>query len=266
VEKLVDFTTGKVVFDLEKGQITAHSGGEEATYPFDDPRAFDIAAGAWLRAGWDAKYVYTFTWLGRPVVQLPDDLVRMQEVVYRVKPDVIVETGVAHGGSLIFYASLFEAMRTKGRVIGIDIEIRKHNRAAIEAHPLFDRITLVEGSSIDPNVVGQVKSLVKPDERVMVVLDANHSYAHTTGELNAYAELVSPDSYIVVCDGIMKDLEGAPRSAAGWRKDNPTEAAADFVKTHPEYAIEQPSWPFNESTGLKNDVTYWPGAWVRRVR
>jgi cephalosporin hydroxylase len=262
----MELAKGRIVVDLEAAVVSYSVDGTTVTYGMDDPRACELVSSAWLRAGWDAKYVYTFAWLGRPIIQLPDDLVRLQEIVYRVKPDVIVETGIAHGGSLIYYASLFEAMRTKGRVVGVDIEIRPANRAAIEAHELFDRIALIEGSSTDPAIVARVKSSIRPDDRVMIVLDSNHTYAHVEAELKAYSPLVTPGSYIVACDGIMKDLEGAPRSSPGWKKDNPFEAAAAFVADNPDFVVEQPAWPFDESIGLKENVTYWPGAWIKRIR
>src|SRR5439155_18014109 len=131
------------------------------------------------------KYVYAFTWMGRPIIQLPEDIVRIQEVLYRVKPEVIVETGVAHGGSLILYASLCKAMG-HGRVIGVDVEIRPHNRQAIEAHELSPLITLVEGSSVDPTIVACVRDLVREGERAIVILDSNHTKAHVLAELGSY--------------------------------------------------------------------------------
>ena len=146
--------------------------------------------------------------MGRPVIQLPEDMLRIQEVIHVVRPDVIVETGVAHGGSLVFYASLLKAM-DKGRVIGIDVEIRPHNRRAIEAHPLAERIALVEGSSIDPAVVDRVAGMIAPNEAVLVLLDSCHTKAHVAAELEAYGRLVTPGSYIVATDGIMHDLAGA---------------------------------------------------------
>src|SRR5919197_4658487 len=149
-------------------------GGAPRELAFDDPEAFDIVSRAWLRLGWDVKYVYSFTWLGRPIIQLPEDMLRIQEVIYRLKPDVIVETGVAHGGSLVFYASLCKAMG-KGRVIGIDIEIRPHNRLAIEKHELGGYIELFEGSSIDPDVVDRVRRSVSDAQTVIVVLDSDHT-------------------------------------------------------------------------------------------
>lgn len=250
--------------DMDRGEVTLEGMEGSATHPLGTPEAFAILSRVWLRSGWDAKYVYSFSWLGRPIIQLPEDMLRIQEVIYAVKPDVIIETGVAHGGSLIFYASLCKAM-DRGRVIGVDIEIRPHNRRAIEAHELFGYITLVEGSSTDPAVVELVKSLVRPGEKGLVILDSNHSKEHVLAELEAYAEFVSTNSYLVATDGIMKDLAGAPRAGSDWQENNPYAAAREFVKQHPEFVAQQPRWPFNESSGLvDNVVTYWPGAWLRR--
>src|ERR1700730_3168299 len=176
-----------ITIDLEHGEVSVSNGAEETTtYPLTSPQAFAIVSRPWLRAGWDTKYIYSFTWLGRPIIQLPEDLMRLQEAVYQVKPTVIIETGIAHGGSLVFYASLLKAMGG-GRVIGVDVEIRPHNRRAIEAHELFPMITMIEGSSVAPEIVTKVKSLVKPDDRVFIVLDSNHSKDHVLGELRAYA-------------------------------------------------------------------------------
>jgi len=200
--------------------------------------------------------------MGRPIIQLPEDMIRTQEVIYRTKPDVIVEAGVAHGGSLIYYASLCKAMGA-GRVVGVDIEIRPHNRRAIEAHELFPYITLIEGSSTDPVIVDEVRRQVKPGETVLVILDSNHTKQHVLGELEAYHGLVTPNSYIVATDGIMRDVADVPRGQPEWARDNPAAAAADFVERHPEFVIEQPAWPFNESE-LTRNITHWPAAWLRR--
>src|SRR5437868_6468565 len=163
-----------ITIEPERGTLTRVVEGREETHSFDTPEAFEILSDLWLRCGWDTKYVYSFSWFGRPVIQLPEDLIRIQEVIYAIKPDVIIETGVAHGGSLIFYATLCKAME-KGRVVGIDIEIRPHNRRAIEAHPLSQLITLIEGSSTAPETVAQVKKLIRPNETVLVILDSNHT-------------------------------------------------------------------------------------------
>jgi len=252
----------KLIIDTEAATLTTEENGQQRSTGLYSKEAFEAISRQWVRVGWDQKYQYSFSWMGRPVIQLPEDMIRMQEVIYQIKPDVIIETGVAHGGSLIFYSSLCKAME-KGRVIGIDIEIRPHNRAAIEAHPLNDRITLVEGSSTSPEIVSHVKSQVAPGEAVLIILDSNHTYAHVYDELEAYADLVTLGSYIVATDGIMFDLADVPRGKAEWATDNPTWAARDFAAKHPEFVIEQPAWPFNESE-LSQNVTHWPGAWLKR--
>lgn len=253
----------KIIIDTDRKSLVCEDGGESGSCDLYSDKAFEILSDHWLKVGWNQKYPYTFSWLGRPIIQNPEDIVRVQEVVYRVKPDVILETGVAHGGSLIFYASLCKAME-RGRVIGIDIEIRKHNRAAIEAHELFPYITLVEGSSVDHGIVARVRTLVKPDEKVLVILDSNHTRQHVLKELEAYHDLVTPGSYIVATDGSMQFLHDVPRGKSEWEQDNPSAAALEFVDKHPEFVIEQPAWPFNES-GLKSNITHWPGAWLRRL-
>ena len=249
--------------DLENGIIMVNEGGQTVEYGLDTPEAFAVISKLWLRCGWDNKYVYSFTWMGRPIIQLPDDLVRLQEVIYALKPDVIIETGIAHGGSLIFYASLCKAME-RGRVIGIDIEIRPHNRKAIEAHELFPLITLIEGSSIEPAVVEKVKSLVRPDDRVLVLLDSCHTKAHVLAELNAYSPLVSKGSYIVAMDGIMEEVGGAPRTEPDWTWNNPRQAALEFVQANTDFVIEEPRLPFNEGS-ITVRVTYWPAGFIKRI-
>lgn len=255
----------KTVIDETEGLVTVtEADGVERRYPMASAEGFAAASRAWLRAGWDAKHVYSFTWLGRPMIQLPEDMVRLQELIHAERPDVVVETGVAHGGSLVFYASLFEAMG-HGRVIGIDIDIRAHNRAAIEAHPMAGRITLVEGSSTAPEVLGRLGELIAPDERVLVVLDSSHRRDHVLAELRAYARFLQVGGRMVAADGIMQDLAGAPRSEADWSWNNPREAARIFVAEDDRFDIDEPSWAFNE--GLARDrVTYWPGCYVTRVR
>ena len=252
----------KLIIDTDVGKLTCETEGEQHITGLYTREAFEMISRHWLKVGWDQKYSYTFSWMGRPVVQLPQDLMRIQEVIYRVKPDVVVETGVAHGGSLIFYASLCRAMG-RGGVIGVDIEIRPHSRTALEAHELFPLITLIEGSSTAPEVVSQVRSLVKSGETVIVILDSDHSTRHVLDELEAYCSLVTPGSYIVATDGIMKDLHDVPRGKPNWLVDNPAQAASEFARKHPEFVLEEPAWPFNESE-LTESVTHWPGAWLRR--
>jgi cephalosporin hydroxylase len=253
----------KLTLDTDAQTLTVAADGATEILPLYSKEAFEALSRQWVRVGWNQKYQYTFSWMGRPVIQLPEDMVRMQEVIYRLQPDVIVETGVAHGGSLVLYASLCKAM-DKGRVVGVDIEIRPHNRKAIESHALAGLITLIEGSSTAPAIVQQVRQSIRPGETVLVILDSNHTYAHVAAELEAYADLVTPGSYIVSTDGIMFDLADVPRGTAGWVSDNPRDAARDFVLRHPEFAIEQPAWPFCESE-LTANITHWPGAWLKRL-
>jgi cephalosporin hydroxylase len=249
-----------IQIDTEKGLVT--KDGKD--FSIGSPEAFKIISDAWLRSGWDTKYVYSFAWLGRPVIQLPEDMIRIQEVIFDIKPDVIIETGVAHGGSLIFYATLCKAME-KGRVVGIDIEIRPHNRKAIEEHFLFPYITLIEGSSTDEGIVGKAKECIKPGDKVLVLLDSNHTYEHVLNELRAYSELVSVGSYIVATDGIMEFVVGAPRTNPDWDTNNPKKAAEQFVKENPAFKIEEPVFPFNESV-ITERITYWPSAFIKRIK
>ncbi len=248
--------------DLEQGFVEVEDGAETVRHGLDTPEAFELVSRVWLRAGWDTKYVYGFTWLGRPIIQLPEDMIRIQEVIFSVQPDVIVETGVAHGGSLIFYASLCKAL-DRGRVVGVDIEIRPHNRAAIEAHPLYPYITLIEGSSVDEATVEQVKAQIRPGERTLVLLDSNHTKEHVLAELSLYAPLVSEGSYIVAMDGIMEQVVGAPRTQPDWEWNNPRRAALEFVEGRDDFVLEEPPFLFNEGA-VKERVTYWPGGFIRR--
>lgn len=253
-----------ITIDMENSCIYVGEGSDRKTYQLSDPKAFELLSEIWLRSGWDNKYVYTFSWLGRPIIQLPEDMIRIQEVIYSIKPDVIIETGVAHGGSLIYYSSLCKAM-DKGKVIGIDIEIRPHNRQAIESHPLFPYITLFEGSSIDTKIVEQVKNEIRPGDTVLILLDSNHSKDHVLSELKMYSPLVTPGSYIVAMDGIMEQVTGAPRTQPDWTWNNPRQAALDFVRENKDFVIEELPFIFNESP-LSKQVTYWPSGYIKRIR
>lgn len=253
----------KLTVDTDSNKLILDEQGVTRELELYTDESFELLSREWVRLGWNQKYSHTFSWLGRPVIQLPEDMLRIQEVIYQVKPDVIIETGIAHGGSLIYYASLFKAMG-RGRVIGVDIEIRPHNRQAIEMHELFSYLTLIEGSSIADEVLVQVRAQIKPGEIVLVILDSNHSYAHVSEELHLYAPLVTQGSYIVATDGVMRDLFDVPRGSKHWNTDNPSQAALDFVKHNENFVIEQPGWVFNESSLSKN-ITHWPNAWLKRV-
>jgi cephalosporin hydroxylase len=193
-----------------------------------------------LRATHGFKYAYNFEWLGRPVIQLPQDLIAMQEIIWKVKPDLIIETGIALGGSLIFYASMLELLGEDGRVLGIDIDIRAHNRAEIEKHPMFKRITMIEGSSIDEEVAQQVKTLAEGRQRMLVVLDSNHTHDHVSKELALYSPLVTRGSYLIVCDTIIEDAPDDLIRDRPWGKgNNPKTAVWEFLKTTDRFVIDQ---------------------------
>lgn len=253
----------KLTIDTDNDRLVIDEDGKVRSLDLYSREAFDVASLEWVRLGWQMKYPYTFAWMGRPVIQLPEDMLRTQEVIYRLKPDVIVETGIAHGGSLIFYASLCKAMG-KGRIVGIDIEIRPHNRDAIEAHELFDYITMIEGDSSAPGIVAEVEAAVGDATTVLVILDSNHTREHVAAELEAYHHLVTKGSYIVATDGVMKWVYDGPRGETEWKDDNPSTAAHDFVAQHTDFVIEQPEWPFNESE-LGTNITHWPDAWIKRL-
>jgi cephalosporin hydroxylase len=251
--------------DEERGVLVVERDGEQTELPLDDPRAFALVSDLWLRAGWAAKHAYTFTWLGRPVIQLPEDLIRLQELFVLAEPDVVVETGVAHGGSLVFYAGLCRALG-RGRVIGVDVEIRPHNRRAIEEHVLAPLITLVEGDSTAPETVVRVKAEVSAGERVLVVLDSSHRREHVLRELDAYALLVSVESFVVALDGhVMERAVGLVRSAPDWAENNPSAAVEEFARTHPEFVRAYPPLPFSESP-LDQPFVGFAGGVLRRVR
>jgi len=253
----------KLTIDTDDRTLVAEIDGRVERRGLYTPEAFELLSQAWLAVGWQQKYSYQFTWLGRPIIQLPEDLLRIQEIICRVKPDVIVETGVAHGGSLVFYASLCKLLG-KGRVIGIDIVVKQPNLEAIARHPLAEAIAVFEGSSTDAATVERVERAIAPGESVLVILDSCHTKAHVLAELETYARFVTPGSYIVATDGIMGDLFDTPDGQAAWIDDNPASAAAEFAARHPEFVLEDPERAFNES-GLRQPVTYWPQAWLRRI-
>jgi cephalosporin hydroxylase len=253
----------KIVIDTSEQTLMQQNGEVETITGLFTKEAFEALSLAWVRVGWSLKYYHNFTWFGLPILQFPEDLVRLQEVIYAVRPAVIVETGVFLGGSLLFHASLLAAMG-EGKVIGIDREIQPHIREALCRHPLSPRVSLVEGNSTDPWVVSQVASLVGSAGPVLVILDSDHTQEHVERELESYAPLVTVGSYIVATDGIMKDLSDVPRAQPAWKTDNPFEAANAFADRHPEFRQQQPGWLSHDSP-LTENVTYWPGAWLQRV-
>jgi len=194
----------------------------------------------WFDESCRYRYTYNFSWMGRPIIQYPQDIVAMQEIIWQIRPDLVVETGIAHGGSLVFYASMLELLGGDRRVIGIDVNIRPHNRAAIEAHPMSPRIDLVEGSSIDPGTVAEVRRLAAGRERVLVVLDSNHTHEHVLAELREYSSLVRAGSYIVVFDTVVADMPPDAFPDRPWGPgDNPKTAVHAFLRENDRFEIDR---------------------------
>lgn len=246
----------KMTADLVSQTLyVTYADSEARVFPLYSHEAFAVISHLWLKSGWASKYSYNFSWMGRSIIQLPEDLMMIQEVIHRVRPDVIIETGVAHGGTSVFYASLFEVLG-HGRVISIDIEIRPHNRKALEEHPLKKRITLIERSSTEPETLKEVQRLIHSQEKVMAVLDSNHSKKHVLKELELYSSLIKSGSYIVAADGSMEDLHDVPGGNPEWVTDNPRAAVHEFLLSHPEFEID------SEPTRL--GITYWRDAYLRR--
>ncbi len=186
------------------------------------------------------RYSYNFSWLGRPIIQFPQDLVALQELIWRVQPDLIVETGIAHGGSLIFHASLLELLGGDRLVLGVDIDIRAHNRVAVEAHPLAKRVTMIQGSSIDDRIVEQVRAFAHGRKRIMVVLDSNHTHAHVRQELQSYSPLVTRDSYLIVFDTVIEDMPADTFADRPWGKgNNPKTAVHEFLQANDRFEIDR---------------------------
>lgn len=254
---------GKIVIDMDANTVSQTNGNDEVIHQFNSAEAFKLISDVWLRCGWDVKYAYTFSWLGRPIIQLPEDMFRVQEIITALKPDVIVETGIAHGGSLVFYASLLHAIG-HGKIVGVDIEIRKHNREALEQHVLAPLITLIEADSTLAATIEKVKREIETNDTVLVVLDSCHTKEHVAKELNCYAPLVSVGSYIVATDGVMKDFAGAPRSESDWTWNNPQSAIFEFLEDNSNFILDAPSFQFNEGQ-ISDRITYWPNAYLKRI-
>jgi len=208
-------------------------------------RELCAAAGSFMRASTQPKYSYNFSWLGRPIIQYPQDIVAMQEIIWRTRPDLIIETGIAHGGSLVFSASMLELNALCGgpgaaRVLGIDIDIRAHNRAAIEAHPLARRIQMIQGSSIAAETINAVRQIASRSSNILVCLDSNHTHEHVLAELEAYAPLTGVGNYCVVFDTVVEDLPGQMWTDRPWGPgNNPKTAVWKYLETHPEFQIDQ---------------------------
>lgn len=222
-------------------------------------------ATAFMKSSLGPQYSYNFSWLGRPIIQYPQDLVAMQEIIWSVQPDLIIETGIAHGGSLIFFASMLELNAACGgpqtaEVLGVDIDIRAHNRAAIEAHPMSKRISMIQGSSIALETIERVQAKAVGKQRILVCLDSNHTHAHVLAELEAYAQLASVGSYCVAFDTVVEDTAECCPSNRPWGKgNNPKTAVWEYLKTHPEFEIDK-------QIDNKLLISVAPDGYLKRVR
>lgn len=238
-----------------------------------DP-SFRDTADAFLRATIERRYSYNFSWSGRPIIQYPQDIVAMQELIFATRPDLIIETGIAHGGSLIFSASMlalldmydaieagtaFDPRQSTRKVLGLDIDVRPHNRTAIEAHPMASRIEMLVGSSVAPDIVERVHAIASGYERVLVCLDSNHTHEHVAAELEAYAPLVTGGSYCVVFDTVVEDLPPEMFPDRTWGPgDNPKTAVHEYLKGHPEFVIDR-------SVQDKLMITVAPDGFLKRI-
>ena len=218
------------------------------------------AASDFMKASTKARYSYNFSWLGRPIIQYPQDILAMQEIIWRVQPDLIIETGIAHGGSLVFYASMLALLGSKAEVVGVDVDIRAHNRRAIESHPLSNRIRLLQGSSIDPQVIERIRDLAKAHHTVLVVLDSNHTYEHVAAELRLYAPLVSIGSYCVVFDTIIETVPSDTYPDRPWGVgNNPMTAVKEFLEANTNFAADT-------EIDRKLLISVAPSGYLQRVR
>lgn len=237
---------------------------EEVAVQGADP-ALGRASSAWMNLANARKYSYHFEWLGRPIIQYPQDILAMQELIWRIQPNLIIETGIAHGGSLIFSASMLELNAACGgprdaKVLGIDVEIRSHNRQAIEEHPLARRISMIQGSSIAPEIIAEVQKRASGQKRVLVCLDSNHTHAHVLAELEAYAPLTTVGSYCAVFDTVIEDMPADLFPDRPWGPgDNPKTAVREYLKSHPEFEIDK-------SVEHKLLITVAPDGYLKRVK
>jgi len=254
----------KVQIDTVAGTLALREdNGNTRVEPLYSAEGFRLLSRIWLKQEWNQLHWQSFSWFGFQIWQFPDDLLRLQEVIVQLQPDLIIETGVSRGGSTLFFASLCRLLG-KGRVISIDISIPAQVRQRIDDGPFADLIALVEGDSTAPEIVRQVHALAGGAQRVLVFLDSDHSRAHVARELEVYAGLVSPGSYIVAADGVMQSLADTPWGQPEWVEDNPAVAARAFVEANPQFVIRRPTALFGEDY-VVDELTYWPDAWLYRI-
>lgn len=248
--------------DTDAGLLIQENETERLELSLYSKEAFQILSSLWLKIGWNERYHYTYTWMGKPILQLPEDLIRLQEVITSEKPDLIIETGVAFGGSLLFYATLLHTLG-RGKVIGVEIDFHLPNRTFLESHPLSSLITVIEGNSVAPQTLEALQPFVQKAEKVIVILDSNHTKDHVLQELEAYCPFVSSGSYLVVGDSFKGELHDVPRGKPHWKWDHPGEAIREFLEKHTEFCIVSPERQYNRSP-IRECMTHFPNGWLRR--
>jgi len=250
----------KFTIDTKRGTVLLDDGN---IYPLYSKESLERLSELWVKVQWNELNWQSLSWMGMPIWQLAEDMIRLQEVICQLQPDVIIETGTNEGGSAIFFASLCKLL-DHGRVISIDVSIPEHVRNEVSKHSLGSLVTLIEGDSVSPETLRKVSDLIGDEERVMVFLDSAHTKAHVLSELKMYEQFVKPGSYIVATDGVMETLYDTPNGDPLWEKDNPASAARDFQKENNNFVIERPKALFNEDK-VVNSLTYWPDAWLKRT-
>ncbi len=238
-------------------KLTVQSGCEAITLDLYSPQGLQLVASLWTKLSTEYRLMYEMSWMGVPVIQLPGDMIAMQELIWKLRPDYIIECGLAHGGSAVFYASLCELIG-KGTVIGIDVEVRKYNRVVLDNHPMSGRIRILEQSSVDEGGLAKVRQMVSGAGTVLVVLDSNHSRDHVRQEMELYHTLVTGDSYLVVMDGAQAHVWDTPGGKPEWKQSNPLQAIEMFLEAHPEFESD-PHY-------TRQHVTCCPSGFLRRAR
>jgi cephalosporin hydroxylase len=241
----------------DKSSLILKTGEQQEEVNLYSQEGFEMLSNLWIKVAAELKLMYELKWLGRPIIQFGSDMIMLQQLIWEVKPDIFIETGIAHGGSLIYTASLFELMGN-GKVIGIDVEIRSHNREAIEQHPMYKRIQMIEGSSVETSTIEQLEKLIEEGKIVTVMLDSNHSKGHVLKELELYSKYVTVGSYLIVQDGAQKWVSDIPRGKPEWFGDNPLDAIEEFLKTNSDFVIDE--------SYTRLGITSSPSGYLKRVK
>jgi len=239
-------------------KIILKNNDEEFEVNLYSKEGIEMLSNLWIKSAAEFKLNYELTWMGRPIIQFGTDMIMLQELIWKIKPDIFIETGIAHGGSLIYTASLFELMGNDGLVIGIDVEIREHNRVEIEAHSMYKRIKMIEGSSISETTISLLEKLLNTDKKIMIMFDSNHSTEHVLSELRLYSKYVNVGSYMIVQDGAQEWVSDIPRGKPEWKHDNPLSAIDLFLKENDDFVIDE--------TYTRLGITQSPNGYLKKIK